>query len=52
MVVGANLERLVASHYQTDLFRLLVLKKFHIAGAALFPLVQAVVEAEEFRSPR
>lgn len=39
VVVGANLEGLVASHYQTDFFCLLVLQKLHIAGAALFPLV-------------
>lgn len=51
MMVGTNFEGLVASHYQTNLLCLPVLKKFHIASAALFPLVYVIIEAKELRSP-
>lgn len=50
VVVGANLERLVAAHDDTDLLGLLMLEQANIASAALFPLFAARVEAEELRT--
>ena len=44
-VIGANLERLVATHEDASLLRLLVLQKLEVASAALLPLVGRAVKA-------
>lgn len=47
VVVGADLEGLVAAHDQTGLLVLLVLQQTHIAGTTLLPLLAFAVKLEQ-----
>lgn len=51
IVVGADLEGLVATHQETDLLGLLVLHQADITGTALLPLVGLLDEAEKLSAP-
>jgi hypothetical protein len=50
-VVRADLERLIPSHDETDLARVLGREETDVAGAALLPLELALGEAEELGTP-
>src|SRR5205085_1492372 len=49
VVVCADLQRLVSSHYQACLVVVLMLQQPHITCSALFPFPRLTVELEEFR---
>jgi hypothetical protein len=51
VVVGADLERLVAPHDETDLLGLLVLQETNITGTTLLPLGRLGDEAEQLGAP-
>ena len=47
VVVGADLEGLVAAHHQAGLLVLLVLEQAHVTSTTLLPLLAITVELEE-----
>ena len=47
VVVGADLEGLVAAHHETGLLVLLVLEQADVTGTTLLPLLRLAVELEE-----
>lgn len=51
-MVGANFERLFASHNKTNLLRLLVLQQSRITRPALLPFIPFGTEPEELCTPR
>lgn len=50
-VVGAHLQRLVTTHDQTDLGRLLVLQQTDVTGSAFLPFQFVLGEAEQLGAP-
>lgn len=51
VVVGADLEGLVAAHDEADLLGLLVLEQSDVTGAALLPLGRVGNESEQLGAP-
>jgi hypothetical protein len=50
-MVCANLERLIASHDETNLLVFFMLEDTHFPGAALLPFGGSSIKPEQFGSP-